>query len=62
MLERIKKTIQGPPVTARWVDMVVTNADLKANRIEESRGSEAADRYREKMGRRVKKMTERGII
>lgn len=62
MLDRIKKAIQGPPVTVEWVDMVVTNANLKAKRIEDARGPEAADRYREKAGRRVKKMIERGII
>lgn len=62
MLDRIKKAIQGPPVTAEWVDMVVTDADRKAERIEETQGPEAANRFREKSGRRVKKMVERGVI
>lgn len=62
MLKRIKKAVQGPPVTAEWVDMVVTDADRKAEQIEATQGSEAANRYREKSGRRVDRMLKRGVI
>ena len=61
MRDRIK-AIVAPPVTAEWVDFVVSDLDAKADLIEETRGVEAADRYRERTGKWVQKMNKRGII
>lgn len=60
-IERIKRAIQ-PPVTAEWVNMVVTARSEQADKIERSKGPEAADRHREKTGKFVTKMTQRGLI
>lgn len=60
-LDRLREMLK-PPVTAEWVDRVVTEGSRKADEIEASRGPEAADRYREKTGREVKKMLDRGVI
>lgn len=60
-LDRIKRAV-APPVTAEWVDMVVTDRDRKASEIESEKGPEAAEKYREKSGKLVARMARRGII
>lgn len=59
--ERIKRAVQ-PPVTAEWIDVVVTARSEQADKIERSKGLEAADRHREKTGKFVTKMIQRGLI
>jgi hypothetical protein len=60
-LDRIKRVI-NPPVTAEWVDAVVTRRSEQADAIEESKGSKVAQRHREKTGEIVGKMLRRGVI
>jgi hypothetical protein len=60
-LDRIKRVI-NPPVTAEWIDTVVTQRSEQADEIEESKGPKAAQRHREKTGRMVGKMLRRGVI
>lgn len=62
MLNRLKKALQGPPVTAEWADMVIIDMAKKADQIEAEQGTDAANRYREKSGLRVRRMLDRGII
>lgn len=59
--DRIKEAI-SPPLTAEWVDMVVTHRGIKFDEIEKSKGPEAAQKHREKTGKLVQKMVRRGII
>jgi hypothetical protein len=59
--DRVKQAI-NPPLTAAWVDMVVTGRGIKSDEIERTKGPEAAQKHREKTGRLVQKMVRRGII
>ncbi|MER6605887.1 hypothetical protein ABT282_08200 [Streptomyces sp. NPDC000927] len=60
-LDKIKKAV-APPVTAAWIDMLVTGMDARAQEIEGKKGAEAADAFREKKGRSIARITKRGII
>ncbi|MFE0472372.1 hypothetical protein ACFW2V_12195 [Streptomyces sp. NPDC058947] len=60
-LDRIRRAF-SPPVTAEWVDAVVTQRSEQADEIEKSRGSKAAQKHRRETGKMVEKMMRRGVI
>ena len=53
------KDFLRPPLSQEWVDMVRDDVDQRSEEIEQKKGPEAANAYRERRGRTVARLQRR---